>query len=121
MIETERALRPDVDIVTTLRPAIERAIERCGEQIAAGVNLPWAFYARGKFLLLTGKREEGLLTLSEAVKHSTAPFMIQTSLESLDRLAAARGYSQSLIEGRALLARSLPSVGGEPRAQGFDE
>ena len=121
VIESERALRPDVDSVTKWRPAIERAIERCREQIAAGVNLPWAFYARGKFLLLTGKREEGLLTLSEAIEHSTAPFMIQTSLESFDRLSAARDYSQSLEEGRALLARSLPSVGGEPQRGVFDE
>jgi hypothetical protein len=48
---------------------------------------------------------QGLLALERAIDHGTAAFMIQASLESLERLAA-RGDWPGLKEARATLARS---------------
>jgi ppGpp synthetase/RelA/SpoT-type nucleotidyltranferase len=108
VLESELALNRGADIVAALQPSSAGAIERCRDHIAAGVNLPWAYYDLGKFLLLAGQRDDALLVFKRAIDYSTAPFMIQTSLESLDRLAAC-GEWTGLKEARALLGGSVAS------------
>ncbi len=104
LLEAELVLHPEADSVTALLPSIERAVERCRDHVDAGVNLPWALYDLGKFLLLLGKTTEGLIASARGMELSTASFMIQTSLESLDRLAHSRGAWPGLADARAILA-----------------
>jgi len=104
LLEAELVLHPEADSVAALTPSIQRAVERCRQHVEAGVNLPWALYDLGKFLLLLGERTQGLIASARAVELSTAGFMIQTSLESLDRLAGRPEKWAGVDEARAILA-----------------
>jgi tetratricopeptide (TPR) repeat protein len=73
-------------VLGTARPMIKKAAERCNAHIAAGINLPWAFYNLGRFHLLLREPYESLEAYAKAVQLSTAQSMIETSLESLERL-----------------------------------
>lgn len=86
-MEYETAHLRDISIVSALRPAIDNAIQRCRDQADVGMNLPWAFYDIGKFYLLMGMPYKSLAAYAKAVQLSTASFMIETSLASLDRIA----------------------------------
>lgn len=104
LIEAELALDSGADTLAVLQPAIRRAIERCREHIEVGVNLPWALYDLGKFLLLLGEQNEALIASARAVEHSSADFQIRTSLQSLDKLATQGNAQPGVGEARAILA-----------------
>jgi ppGpp synthetase/RelA/SpoT-type nucleotidyltranferase len=82
----ECELQHGTSILAWTRPLIRQAIERCRAHIEVGFNLPWAFYDLGKFQLLLGEPYESLDAYANAVQLSSAAFMIETSLGSLDRL-----------------------------------
>jgi len=129
-IEYETARLQDTSIVLALRPVIDNAIQRCRDQADVGMNLPWAFYDIGKFYLLMGMSYESLAAYAKAVQLSTASFMLETSLASLDRLTAIKdklsGYGWArtlLLIGQAAKfpdnrltkqLKSLASVKGKP-------
>ncbi len=50
--------------------------------------MPWALYDLGKFHLLLDEPYESLDAYAKGLQVSSAPFMIETSLESLDRIEA---------------------------------
>ncbi|MCX5800578.1 MAG: RyR domain-containing protein [Candidatus Eisenbacteria bacterium] len=102
-LECELLRRADVAMVGLLRPAIDSAIARCHDQADVGMNLPWAFYDIGKFYLLLGMPYESLAAYARAVQLSTAAFMIETSLRSLDRLAVFGDKLQGYEWARRLL------------------
>ena len=80
----------DTSIVSLLRPMINAAIQRCRDQADVGMNLPWAFYDMGKFYLLLRMPYESLMAYAKAIQLSTAAFMVDTSLQSLDKLDVIR-------------------------------
>lgn len=116
----ELALTPDVDFVSVMEPDIDRAIERCRDQVAVEINLPWAWFDLGKFLLLRREESESLDALARGVECSRAGFMIQTTIESLDRIAGNRfapeGLGEALRVLRDGLAEKFPEGDGRPES-----
>ncbi|MCX6645222.1 MAG: RyR domain-containing protein [bacterium] len=88
-LETEIRERVDATVVSMMAQSMQSAIERCNEQVAVGVNYPWAFFDLGKFSLLLGRPYMSLHAYMRAVQLSTASFMISTSLKSLEYLGPA--------------------------------
>ena len=86
-IECVAVKQKDLSVIHGLHPSIIKAIERCRDQVDVNMNLPQAFYEMGKFYLLLGRPYESLSFYAKAIQLSTAPFMIQNSLTSLNRLA----------------------------------
>jgi ppGpp synthetase/RelA/SpoT-type nucleotidyltranferase len=98
----------DLSIAQALSPIIEDSIRRCEEQAEVGVNIPWAYYSMGKLYFLVGKPYESISAYAKAIELSTAEFMIDTSLNSLGKLATIKdnihGYEwvrRLLILGKA--------------------
>jgi ppGpp synthetase/RelA/SpoT-type nucleotidyltranferase len=80
----------DTSLVALMGPVIGSVIQRCRNQADVGMNLPWAFYDMGKFLLLLGQPYESLAAHAKAVQLSTEIGMIDTSLRALDELRVAQ-------------------------------
>jgi predicted ATPase len=95
-----------VEIDQIERQTLE-ARRRCGEQIDAGENLPWAAFDLGKFSLLLEDVEGALLDYAFAVSRSTGPFMIDTSLRSLGRLGSLMQGTDGWHQASCLLALGL--------------
>ena len=89
-LECEISRLQDISIVSALRTVIDNAIQRCREQASAGMNLPWAFYNMGEFYLLLGKPHESLTSYAKAIQISHADWLIDTSLQSLEKLDVLR-------------------------------
>ncbi len=104
LLEAELLVRPDSDAAAAHEPSIRRAIERCREYIEVGVNLPWALYDLGKFLLLLGERTGGLVTIARSIEVSHLDHQLRTSLESLERLVVRRDAWPGIDEARAIVA-----------------
>lgn len=118
-LASEISERIDASIVSMMAQSIHSAIERCNEQVEVGVNYPWAFYDLGKFSLLLGRPYMSLHAYMRAIQLSTAPFMIATSLKSLEILSAAlkdsHGYEWAvnlLKLGRAARFMDDESIAG---------
>jgi ppGpp synthetase/RelA/SpoT-type nucleotidyltranferase len=107
LLEMELGLTSDVDFASVRAVDIDRAIERCRDQTAAKINLPWAWFDLGKFLLLKGEEAESLDALKRGVECSRKGFMIQTTIESLDRIAESRFAPEGLGEARRVLRDGL--------------
>lgn len=119
-IECEISRLKDISIALTLRTFINNAIVRCRDQAEVGMNLPWAFFDIGKFYLLLGKPYESLVAYAKAVQLSTAAFMMENSLASLDRLAVVSDKLPGFEWARRLLliglAVKFPRDGASIRA-----
>jgi len=89
-LEYEITRMRDVSVVPLLHPIIDNAIQRCRDQADVGMNLPWAFYDMGKFYLLMEMPYESLTAYAKAIQLSTASWMIDTSLKSLEKLGIVR-------------------------------
>jgi len=105
----ERELEGETSIPSVLRPLLRDGVEHCEAHISVGINLPWAFFDLGKFLLLLGKEYESLEAYAKAIITSTAPFMIERSLESLEKLARVAGNMPGYEWIRRLLLLGLAS------------
>jgi len=79
-----------VSMISLLTPVIAAAIQKSRDQIDVRMNLPWAYCNIGKLSLLLGKPYESLSAYAMAVQLSTASFMIESSLDSLEKLAVVR-------------------------------
>jgi hypothetical protein len=112
MLEYEISSRGDLSAVRAEPSVTEAAINRCRAQADAGANLPWAFYDIGKFSLLLDRPYESLAAYARAVQLSTAPFMIETSLASLERLEVVRDALEGL--GAATRFLLLATAAGSP-------
>jgi ppGpp synthetase/RelA/SpoT-type nucleotidyltranferase len=105
----ELELDHDPAVLRSMGPELRGAIERCEHHISAGINLPWAQFDLGRFHLLLGEPYEALAAYAEAITTSTAAFMIDTSLASLERLARALGDQPGFDWARRLLLLGLAS------------
>ncbi len=79
--------KKDTSIASVMAPVIHSSIKRCREQVEVGVNIPWAYYSMGMFYLLLKNPYECLSAYAKAIQFSTAGFMVDTSLESLNKLS----------------------------------
>jgi ppGpp synthetase/RelA/SpoT-type nucleotidyltranferase len=103
----ELELERDPAVLRSVGPLIRAGIERCERHVTAGINLPWAHFDEGRFHLLLGEPYEALAAYAGAVASSTAPFMIEGSLASLERIAGALGESPGVDWARRLLLLGL--------------
>lgn len=118
----EYELQHNPGVLTAARPLIRKAIERCQAHTDAQVNLPWAYYDMGKFYLLLDEPFKSLSAYAKALSVSTAPFMIETSLRSIERLRSASEQFRGLEWVRRFLllglASRLPSMEDRAAAVG---
>ena len=103
----ELELDRDPAVLGSMGPLLRGAIERCERHVAAAINLPWAQFDLGRFHLLLGEPYEALAAYASAITASTAAFMIETSLASLERLARALGDPPGFDWARRLLLLAL--------------
>lgn len=89
-LQYELAHNGDIAFVRMMRPVMEKAMERCREQIQVGVDMPWAYYNLGTFNLLLGNPYEALAAFAKAFQVSTASWMIRTSRDALTRIEGLR-------------------------------
>ncbi|MGD2174714.1 MAG: hypothetical protein PVJ27_04865, partial [Candidatus Brocadiaceae bacterium] len=117
-LEYQIVHQDDVSAVTLMEPTIRRGLQRCRDQAEVGMNIPWAFYDMGKFQLLLGNSQASLAAHAKAVELSTAPFMIATSLDSMEMLTVVAdqlpGYEW--VE-RLLVLGCAAKFGSEPALQ----
>jgi len=76
----------DLSPLGCLGPIIRQSIQRCRDQAAVGMNMPWAHYSRGLFHLLLKDPYRSFASYAKALQMSSASFMISTSLDTLERL-----------------------------------
>jgi ppGpp synthetase/RelA/SpoT-type nucleotidyltranferase len=112
----EMELDRDPTVLTSVGPLLAAGIERCERHIDVGINLPWAHFDLGRFRLLLGDPYEALAAYASAIATSTAAFMIENSLASLERLARALGEPQGFDWARRLLLLGLASRFGSGAA-----
>jgi ppGpp synthetase/RelA/SpoT-type nucleotidyltranferase len=86
----ETVYRRDLSAVPLMAPAIQAAMQRCRDQIEVGMNLPWAYYDLGTFLMVLGRPYESLRAYAKAIQLSPADWFVSTSLQTLAQLDAAR-------------------------------
>lgn len=98
---------PSSDLLAAYRPTLKRAVLRCREEIQASVGVPFAHLNLGKFLVLLGKTKDGLEAYVDAIRAATAPFMFQTSIDSLASLLEAKCIPAEMDLARRLLATGL--------------
>lgn len=103
----EHELQHNPGVLVAVRPLMQTAIERCQAQADARVNLPWAFYDKGKFHLLMDEPHKSLEAYSKALSVSSAEFMIETSLRSLERLESVKTHLHGYEWARRLLLLGL--------------
>ena len=77
----------NLSIIDPIKPIINKAIQRCKACIDVGVNIPWAYYDIAKLNLLLGESYFSLSSFAKAIELSTAPFMLETYLTSVQRFA----------------------------------
>jgi class 3 adenylate cyclase/tetratricopeptide (TPR) repeat protein len=117
VLEYEIVAAGDLSPVAERRPALASALMRRRGQALTGEDHPWSFYDLGKFELFLGEDEECVSSFAAAVWTSSAPFMLETTARSLDRVRPAcegmAGYRWGLELLRlGLAARFSHAVGG---------
>ncbi len=108
----EIAGKKNLSAVRVLSPLIEDSIRRCEEHIEVGANIPWAHYSMGMLNLLAGKPYEGMAAYAKAIELSTAGFMIDTSLNSLEKLGSVKKDIQGFEWVRRFLMLGKAAKGG---------
>ncbi len=86
-LDLEISLSGDASVITSLKPVINRSMQRCRDQVEVGVNIPEVLYTRGKFYLLLGESYLALEAYAMAVQLSQSPHIIETALNSLEHMA----------------------------------
>ncbi len=87
MLELELRDAGSFEPVERRARAVEEALTRVRDRVAAGDDLPWSAYDLAKLSLLAGASDDALSAACLAVARSTAAFMVATSLRSLDLIA----------------------------------
>jgi ppGpp synthetase/RelA/SpoT-type nucleotidyltranferase len=109
-------LERDPRLLESLRPVLRAGVERCRHHIAVGINLPWAHYDLGRFHLLLGEAYESLDAYTAAIRTSSAEFMLDSSLQSLERLSGVVSDAPGLKWARLLLTLALAARFPSPEA-----
>jgi ppGpp synthetase/RelA/SpoT-type nucleotidyltranferase len=114
-VKDERTL----SFVPLLRHNLEAAIDKCRDHAEVGVFLPEAWYYIGEFQLLLGQPYPALAAYAKAVTLSTAEFMLDAHLESLEKYLSVRHAPDELNWARLLLllakAARFPKKALDPR------
>ena len=122
VIELEAASTGAMPPLTAMRSSFEAAGRRCRTQVDRGEDLPWSCFDLAKFSLLAGDADEAFSAGCLGVARSTARFMIETSLRSLERFArldpSLAGLDRVIGCYRLGLAGVFPASGGEDRLAG---
>jgi ppGpp synthetase/RelA/SpoT-type nucleotidyltranferase len=123
-LEREIAHQRSTEIVTAMAPTIRAALQRCAEQVAVGMNMPWAHYDAGKLHLLLGDPYEALEAYARAVRVSVGGAALESALQSVALLQGAAGEALPALEWvrRFLLAaRVARRVAGAGSDAGEEE
>jgi tetratricopeptide (TPR) repeat protein len=102
-LELEITHRRTTSVVDVVRPLMRMAIRRCWEQIAVGINIPWAYYALGVLHLLLDEYHESLIAYAKAIQMSTAEWPIESAYNSLEKLAPVQSALHGYKWARTLL------------------
>jgi ppGpp synthetase/RelA/SpoT-type nucleotidyltranferase len=119
-IEFEIFCNKDRSFVPMLRPALLKAIDACRAHADAGIELPWAFLAMGRFLLLLGYPYESLSAYAKGIllclsgKVCAPDDVLDAETDFLRRINFGRKYPQpeQWVSDFLLLAKALKSSGG---------
>ncbi|MBN1303176.1 MAG: hypothetical protein JXA13_01980 [Anaerolineales bacterium] len=95
--------RRDLSAVQHMGPAIRAAMQRCRDQAAVEMNLPWAYYNIAIFDLLLGRPDASLGAYAKAIQISPNSWMIETSLRLLEQLEFAKGELPGFESAQRLL------------------
>jgi ppGpp synthetase/RelA/SpoT-type nucleotidyltranferase len=113
----EIAHQRDLTPVSLMMPAITAAMQRCRDQAAVGMNLPWAYFDLGLFYLLLGSPYEGITAYAKAIALSAKEWPLATCLSALARISCVRdtlaGYEWArrlLLLGRAVKFNSKTAM-----------
>lgn len=85
-LDYEIAEHQNLSVVNAIRPILETAIAKCHNQAEMGLNIPWAYFDRGRFLLLLGKPHDAMGAYAQGISKSSAAFMLETTLAGIERL-----------------------------------
>jgi ppGpp synthetase/RelA/SpoT-type nucleotidyltranferase len=113
-LESQLAREPG--LIDSVRPLLQQSAERCRHQVTAGINLPWALYDLGRFHLLLDQPYDALGYLAEALACSSAAWMVETYLASLERLTTPLGGRPGAEWARRLLLLALAARFGDTAA-----
>lgn len=91
-LESEIMKDQNLSIIGFTKPIIGDAIKRSRSCIQVDVNIPWAYYDIGKLNLILKEPYNSFSAYAKAIDLSTAPFMIETSLNSLTRLKKVQDH-----------------------------
>ncbi len=105
----ELELERDPAVLRSMGPQLRGGIERCERHVAVGINLPWAHFDLARFHLLLDEPYEALAAYAAAIATSTAAFMIDTALASLERVSRSLGDRPGVDWARRLLLLGLAS------------
>jgi hypothetical protein len=107
VLEYEIQRTGDLGAVADRRPALATALLRRRDQALAGEDRPWSFFDLAKFELLLGEDEESVGSFAAAVATTSAPFMIETTIRSLERIRSACEEMPGYGWGHELLGLGL--------------
>ncbi len=114
----ELELPQDPELLDSIRPLLRGGLDRCRRHIQAGINLPWAHYDAGLFHLLLDQPFESLDSYARGIRTTSAPFMIEDALASLERLTRVAGHLAGFGWARRLLLLGLACRFPSPDAIG---
>ncbi|HYA33496.1 MAG TPA: RyR domain-containing protein [Candidatus Bathyarchaeia archaeon] len=120
-LELEISYRSTTSIIDVVRPLMRMAIRRCWEQIAVGINIPWAYYALGMLHLLLGEEDENLIAYAKAIQMSAAEWPIAEAYHSLVKLAPVREALRGYRWARSILLIGWTGRFESPEARAYLE
>jgi class 3 adenylate cyclase len=118
VLEVEIRRTGDLAPIADRRPALASALLRRRGQALAGEDHPWSFFDLGKFELFLGEDEEAVASFAAAVATSSAAYMLETTIRSLESVRAACGSMDGFGWSLALLELGIRARFGE--ADGSD-
>jgi ppGpp synthetase/RelA/SpoT-type nucleotidyltranferase len=122
-IEFEIFCNKDRSFIPMLRPALLKAIDACRAHADAGIELPWAFLAMGRFLLLLGHPYESLAAYAKGIhlclsgKVCAPDDVLDVETDFLRHINFGRAFppEEQWVADFLLLAKALKSPGsGDP-------
>jgi predicted ATPase/predicted Ser/Thr protein kinase len=108
-LEIQLATTGDVGVIEELSREVKLSALRCQDEIDRGANLPWAAFDLGKFALLRDEFEECYRAYAVAISKSMAPFMIETSLRSVEQIGRHLSRSATCRNAQEMLTLGLIS------------
>lgn len=112
----ELQVRRSPGTLESARPLVRGAIARCRQHIEAEINLPWAQLDLGRFLLFVDEPYAALDAYAAAIAGSTAAFMLESALASLEGMETSLAEQPGFDWCRRLLLLGLATRFRAPAA-----